>query len=444
MTDDGRTLLALTELLDELPVKAPDRLLAAVLDGVRAAPQRGRWPSVGAAVGLRSDSFTPRLAAGALLVAVLVVVASIAVGMLLPDRAAPGVGTTPTATPVASPIWTATGAMSEARTWHTATLLHDGSVLVAGGANGSSDAMASAELFDPVAGTWSPTGSMTVVRDDHTATLLPNGKVLVAGGVGSGGNEPFASAELYDPEAGTWTATGSIAEARNVPTATLLLDGKVLLTGGFGVSSAEIYDPGTGAWTSTGRMSTDRGYHTATLLLDGKVLVAGGSGGGGATAEVYDPNAGSWTPTAAMTGRRSGHAAVRLPDGKVLVVGGSGTDGSFPPLASAELYDPVSASWTAIESMGWPRVYPTATLLPDGDVLVTGGFSGGDNNQVDQLAPAELFDPTQLTWTATTAMSQVRVYHTASLLPDGRVLVVGGRNKPVLGSASATSELYER
>ena len=137
-------------------------------------------------------------------------------------------------------------------------------------------------LIQPCAGqsgTWEETGSLATGRSDHTATLLPDGQVLVAGGVDSD-LLTLASAELYDPATGTWTATGSLANARFFPTATLLPNGKVLVAGGIGdsgrLASAELYDPATGTWTATGSLATARDGHTATLLPNGMVLVAGG------------------------------------------------------------------------------------------------------------------------------------------------------------------------
>lgn len=141
-------------------------------------------------------------------------------------------------------------------------------------------------------GIWKATGSMTTARYLHTATLLPNGKVLVAGGQGN--YQLYSSAELYDPTSGTWTATGSMTTERTNQTATLLTNGLVLVAGGLGyqnipLASAELYNPRTGAWTATSSMSTARVYHTATLLTNGLVLVSGGEppGVGLASAELY-------------------------------------------------------------------------------------------------------------------------------------------------------------
>jgi len=140
-----------------------------------------------------------------------------------------------------------TGSLNTARDSHTATLLSNGKVLVAGGVGGAY--LTSAELYDPASGTWTATGSLNTARGQHTATLLPDGKVLVAGGtLNSNGNNSLASAELYDPVSGTWTATGSLTTARFVHTATLLPNGKVLVAAGYGTSypfdltSAELSD----------------------------------------------------------------------------------------------------------------------------------------------------------------------------------------------------------
>jgi hypothetical protein len=344
--------------------------------------------------------------------------------------------------------WTATGSMTEARSQYTATLLPNGKVLVAGGA-GTIGPLASAEVYDPSTGSWTATGSMIEARSQHTATLLPNGKVLVAGGTGSLGL--LASAELFDPGSGTWTATGSMMGARYGHAATLLSDGTVLVVAGAAIftdgdvsgpdplASAEVYDPGSGSWTATASMIEARLGHTATLLADGEVLVTGGEGGFGsgdpASAEVYNPGNRSWTVTGSMHAARAYHTATLLPDGTVLVTGG----GVSGVLASAELFDPGSGTWTATGSMIEARAENTAALLPDGTVLVAGGNSG--SGAIGLLASAELFDPSSGSWTASGSMTEARDFPVATLLPDGTVLVVGGLSSGFDPLASA--ELYD-
>jgi hypothetical protein len=187
-------------------------------------------------------------------------------------------------------------------------------------------------------GRWRVTGNLVTARHDHTATLLPNGKVLVAGGYNDAGTQ-LASAELYDPATGTWTATGSMHTGRGNHTATLLANGQGLVAGGDPLpgGSAELYDPASESWTATGSMGTARDYLKLTLLPDGKVLVAGGYNFGAlSSAELYDPATGSWTATASLRPVRYEHTATLLRNGRVLVSGGYNfRDGA---LASAELY----------------------------------------------------------------------------------------------------------
>jgi uncharacterized delta-60 repeat protein len=328
--------------------------------------------------------------------------------------------------------WSAAGSMATARYLHTATLLPDGKVLVAGGYNNSGP-LASAELYDPALGTWSATGSMANARYYFTLTLLPDGKVLVAGGVNNSGYP--ASAELYDPATGTWSATGSLTNARYAHTATLLPDGKVLVTGGFSNSgptaSAELYDPATGTWSATGSLTDARSYHTAALLPDGKVLVAAGYYNI-ASAELYDPATGTWSLTGSMTNVRYLHTATLLPDGKVLVAAGY----NYPPgnLASVEIYDSSTGTWNAAASLINARQSPAATLLPDGKVLVSGGY--GDSGPP---ASAEIYDPATGIWSITGSMTTARYHHTATLLSDGKVLATGGYSN---SGPTASAELY--
>lgn len=289
--------------------------------------------------------------------------------------------------------WTATSGMIKARWGHTATLLPDGRVLVAGSYVSGGDPLASAELYDPTYGRWTATGSMTTGRGGHTATLLPDGRVLVVGGGAEDtlleGGPRSSTAEMYDPDTGGWTAIRNMTEARIGHSATLLPDGSLLVVGGSGnFLETELYDPISGRWIATGSTSTAQGVgHTATLLLDSRVLVTGGNPGSEwdplATAELYDPGSGRWAAATSMATARSGHTGTLLSDGRVLVVG-SASFGDGP--ASAELYDPTSGQWIDTASPAKARYGYTATRLSDGTVLLAGDYD------YDTQASSELYD----------------------------------------------------
>jgi hypothetical protein len=229
--------------------------------------------------------------------------------------------------------WTVSGSMTNARGGHTATLLPNGEVLVAGGiSNGispwSPSCTATAELYKPFTRQWTTAGSMTKPRGNHTATLLNDGSVLVAGGFcsGAGSTYPDNTAELYDPSTGTWKATGNMNVARVNTAATLLPNGQVLIAGGdstpAGGRSAELYS--NGRWTLTGSMNVYRPTLTATLLTNGSVLVFGGTQLASDASEFYDPAKGTWERTAQyyVAPSRSGHTLTLLGTGKALVAGG--------------------------------------------------------------------------------------------------------------------------
>ena len=291
------------------------------------------------------------------------------------------------------------------------------------------------------AGSWATTGSLITARERHTATRLANGKVLVVGGRG---NDLGAldRAELYDPGTASWSLAAPLRRARIFHTATLLPDGRVLVAGGsagsspsssFDVATAELYDPVSGTWSDTGTMGTPRSFHTATLLQDGTILVAGGysyaSSAVLASAEIYDPGRGTWRPTGHLRVGRYGHTMTRLRSGKILVAGGTYEDFLDLPTDSTELYDPVAGTWTTIANLPRAFSHHTATLLPNGTVLVAGGhvnsYAGGPA-RVDSLDSAQFFDPDTLTWSATATLVAARSLHTATALATGEVLLAGG------------------
>ena len=334
-----------------------------------------------------------------------------------PDSSAgPSASPSLSVVPASGPSWTTTGRMVVPRSG-SATLLPDGTVLVAGG--GTAGRETEAELYDPVSDTWSETRRMGQGNDDAIAVLLPDGTVLVG------------SADLYEPRTKSWTRA---AEAMprgpdggrfgDIEAMIALRDGRVLALGSHGQNA--LYDPGRHAWSLTGTMVTPRFHSTVALLADGRVLAVGGivplpdePEHRVASAELYDPGTGSWTATGDMVEPRSSITATVLPDARVLVTGN--VSGPRDPVrSSAELYDPGTGTWTATRSMITPRIAQTATLLTDGRVLM----AGGRGTERDALTSAELYDPVNGSWSATASMVRPHDNHRAVLLADGRVLVV--------------------
>jgi hypothetical protein len=370
----------------------------------------------------------------------------------------PGLTAGPTLTPAPTPVagtFTTTGSMGQARWFHTATLLKNGLVLIAGGASG--DAAASAELYNPATGTFSPTGDMKVARSHHTATLLEDGRVLITGGVNAA-LAVLASAEIYNPSTGTFALTNPLITGRAYHTATLLPNGTVLIVGGRNAAgrylqTAETYSSTIGRFSSTGGLQYARGWHTATSLADGRVLVAGGANSSGvlASAEVY--SGGMFTLAGWMYQGRGGAAASLMPNGDVLVSAGyaycpgvsqipSGMACIDTGLTTAELFHPGPDVFTrTVGPLAVGRGAATLTMasavLPDGRVLVPGG--GLHNGS--SIASAELYNPTTGVFIAAGSMNDARSCHTVTRLPNGKILVTGGYDGDS-GSILATAELF--
>jgi hypothetical protein len=339
-----------------------------------------------------------------------------------------------------------TGSLNTARERHTATLLQNGKVLVAGGYILGGKFATTGELYDATTGTFANTGSLHTGRYWHTATLLNNGMVLITGGQGSDGMGGFtwlATAELYDPSAGTFTQTGSLNVARYSHTATLLSNGKVLIVGGNSSTGdpapAELYDPSTNSFSLTGNLNFPRDGHSATLLNDGTVLIAGGEINfqqSIAGAEIYTPSTGTFTTVGNMITPSTGHVAALLNNGKVLIAGGSTVLGGTP-FARTELYDPVGKSFTLSGTLSTARSSFAGTVLSTGQVLVVGGFDSGGH----VIATGELYDPTSGTTTVAGNLNNARLNHTATLLNNGLVLIAGGSGPNSLDLV--TAETYQ-
>ena len=271
---------------------------------------------------------------------------------------------------------------------------------------------------------FAPTGSMSIARQSAATALLDDGRVLI---VGHDGSWP---AELYDPASGQFVPTGAPNEPRSDAAAVRLSDGRVLVVGGWNaagaVATAELYDPVSGAFTPAGSMVVARARPAAARLPDGRVLIAGGYGGAPhSSVELYDPATGEFVATGSMASARLGTATL-LPDGTVLVVAGN----------SAEVYDPVLGGFRAAGDLNFARRGHAATLLADGRVLVTGGV----DHEQKPIADAEVFDRAAGVFRLAGRMLNARADHAAVPLPDGAVLALGGRD--AVGVLSST-EVYD-
>jgi N-acetylneuraminic acid mutarotase len=307
----------------------------------------------------------------------------------------------------------------------------------------SRNAPIEAELLTAGSDHWLKTEPMQFERSFHTATILPDGRLLVAGGSGREalteeelrdrpfrGRQDLSSVEVYDINTGKWSEVAEMRTRRQSGGAALLDDGTVLVVGGSsGVAveaRAEYYVPNEDAWVKIAPMSQARKFHTVTLMVDGRVLVAGGQTREAAlgSAEIYDPSDGTWTTVADLTRPRTGHTASLLRDGRVMVVGGSdlGATNVFGPETSAEIYDPVANTWTVIYGDLRPRLGHAAVTLPDGRVVVV----GGEDLVGLPILAVEVYQPATDTWKIVGSLPDGRSLLAATLLPDGSVLIVGG------------------
>jgi hypothetical protein len=284
--------------------------------------------------------------------------------------------------------------------------------------------------------------------------LQDNNRVLITGGKSSTGD--LTSAEIYDLSTGQFRSPGSMIGQRSLHTATLLGNGTVLVAGGrkgaTPLRTAEIFNPVTETFASTGSLSIQRKRHAANLLLDGTVLVEGGasvSNGmpvdvGTPTAEVYNPSLGTWAihPPQDMSTGRTEHTATLLPDGTVIVCGG------ISILLPSDLYNPASQTFSTVGGVLHQRQRHVSLLLTNpawgslvGKVLVTGGaFTGSPvfGGIQEALDTVELYDPSTGQFSLFGTMTQARQNHTATMLNDGRILIAGGVSTP---SVSGTAEL---
>ncbi|HOX22364.1 MAG TPA: kelch repeat-containing protein, partial [Elusimicrobiales bacterium] len=366
---------------------------------------------------------------------------------------------------------TTIGLMSSSRGGHTATLIPDGRVLITGGDNGATTHRTT-DIYDPGTNLWSPTGSMSVSRTRHTANLLPVGNVLATGGYSQHPSTGATrTAEVYYVNSGQWTPTTSMLSAREAHASVYITTGayagNIMVIGGYKdgtyLKECEIYNPLTEVWlssattTAIASMNTKRSKHTAVTLKNGKVFVFGGINETGSlySAEVYDPLTNVWKTVSspATTNRRYSHRATLLLDGTILITGGTNEAG---PMNTGVIFNPDTGAYvlgTDIKVGGWSyttnnlsfssdgRFGHSATLLPNGNVLIVGGSS----NNVPAISYPELYEASLSSFSYTMERVEARgLGHTATLLPSGDVLFTGGLLENGTYSNDGTTMLFSQ
>lgn len=318
------------------------------------------------------------------------------------------------------------GSFPKDRYGYSVTLLPDGRVLVVGG-EGRSRLLASAKLWDPATESFSPAGNLATARRRHKAVLLPDGRVLVVGGCCDERGESLASAEVWDPAKRRFKPAGAVSAPGEDNVVTLLPDGRVLSLEDWASegarNAAEVWDPAINDFSPAGTTVEPRRWPDAVTLPDGRVLI---TDSGNATAEIWDPETMTFSPAGRFVERREGYTSTLLPDGRVLFIGGVGgepgcdDDDTCVPLASAELWDPGTLTFSPAGELSEGRDGHTSTLLPDGRVLVIGSDDWQDP------ATADVWDPVTSTFSPAGEFDQVRLDYGLVGLPDGRVLITSG------------------
>ncbi|MFW3145578.1 MAG: Kelch repeat-containing protein [Thermoplasmatota archaeon] len=339
---------------------------------------------------------------------------------------------------------------------HTATLLKDGCVLIAGGTEDGQASLSSAEIYCPDDRIWLPSGEMLEKRQRHTADLLPDGRVLAAGGFnGEGhpslmkdlsptGSFSLSSTEIYNSYREAWETGPPLSTGRFWHRAVVLGDGNIVVIGGINITegalaSCELFDVRAFTWKAFPSLNVGRARFTAVLLRDGRILVAGGHDGAAkkpySSCEVYDPALGRWEFTAPMNRARGYHAGVLLPDGRYLVSGGFSAP-DRPDWSDSEVFDPYDGTWTMSGEMSFPRHNHELVSTGGAYVVVIGGsncLTGGCHSTM------EVFESESMEFRESYLSLLGRKWSTATMLTDGSVLIAGGRS---CGEPTSITELY--
>ena len=365
--------------------------------------------------------------------------------------------------------------LAEPRFSHDATLLDDGRVLVSGGFTGffendelSGVSSLSYQVYDPLTATWTfmgpttsydPLTAILTVTDQSNPTAsdipelapntpptrLPDGRLVSVADLGSRNmNDPFSALAVFDGETNGWTRLANVPTDRSSTGVIALNDGRMLVVGGMAITRTsspsnsnaypetldivEAYDPDSGKWQTLEPINRPVAQQTLVPMGDGRVMSVGGFNElgnmvGTDRAEIFNPKTNIWTLTESMSNSRISPEAIALKDGRVLVTGGM-----FPSTDSpvSETYDPTLGEWAETGTMSQHRSSHTLTLLHDNRVLAVGGIGPQGKDDYILHSTTEIFDPATNTWSPGPEMSQPRWGHSATLMPDGKVFIVGG------------------
>jgi len=344
--------------------------------------------------------------------------------------------------------------------YHSANLLSDGTILLAGGTDGSY-VLPSAEIFDPVAKAFTPTNSlMHTGRQQHSANLLPNGRVLFAGGFATtaASTGPTNTAEIYYPDTKVFLNTSLMISSHSQHAAVGLPGGNVFVAGGYNnqasvTNVAEVFYATASAWRQVANMPNSRAIAPAVQLNNGRVLVCGGTNNTGilSSCDIYDPVTNLWNvPVAppAMPGPLQGHTMTLMADGRALVAGGN--DG-FGETTSSYLYDPVGNAWAVMHALVSGRFGHDATLLPNGSVMISGGVQQVaplPGSPANALQTVEYYHPFPAQWSDSSGTLKFNIgprsFHTATLAADGNIYFFGGANGSIgTGQSNSFYTKYE-
>jgi hypothetical protein len=345
----------------------------------------------------------------------------------------------PTATPPQSPTgqWLGLGTVSEGPLGDTLYQLPNGkAILFSTAVNGTHAASGNSWLLDPNTGAVTPWSKMGFAQTLPSSARLSDGSIVVVGGWS--GPNPIRSAEIFDAASASWVALTPMNTPRSQAIVSEISGGRILVAGGWvshnadggwtATNSVEIYDRATGSWSFGPSMATPRALAGATRMADGRILVTGGDqawvGSTGeqalSSAEAFDPANNTWHSAGSMSEARATPVAALLPNGHVLVAGGwqnGGEKGS----ASADEYDP-AVGWSPVAPMPAAHAQGRTATLADGRIMVIGGVDGSGEATSD----VELFNPATGTWTHTGNLEGPVYWPAAVVLADGRVLVAGG------------------